>query len=142
MAVLDFLDANILVYAYDPTDARKQKVARDLLRRSLEGTMVCSAQVLAEFAATLLHKMKPGANPAQVKDALDALAPIRVLPQDEETIRRAVEVHATYGLRFWDGMMVAAAERGGCGRILSEDLNNGQTYFGVSVQNPFRSDFN
>jgi predicted nucleic acid-binding protein len=35
-------------------------------------------------------------------------------------------------------MIVAAAERAGCGRILSEDLNSGQTYFGVRVENPFR----
>jgi predicted nucleic acid-binding protein len=52
-------------------------------------------------------------------------------------VRRAVEVRATYGLHFYDGMMVAAAERAGCARIWSEDLNSGQVYFGVRVENPF-----
>ena len=34
-------------------------------------------------------------------------------------------------------MILAAAERGACARILSEDLNPGQSYFGVTVENPF-----
>ena len=42
-----------------------------------------------------------------------------------------------YGIHFYDGMIVAAAERAGCQRILSEDFNAGQEYFGVTVVNPF-----
>jgi predicted nucleic acid-binding protein len=34
-------------------------------------------------------------------------------------------------------MIVAAAERAGCGRIWSEDFNAGQKYFGITVTNPF-----
>ena len=52
-------------------------------------------------------------------------------------VRRAVEAHVAYGIRFYNGMIVAAAERGGCPRIWSEDLNPGQKYFGVTVTNPF-----
>jgi len=33
-------------------------------------------------------------------------------------------------------MIVAAAERGGCQKIWSEDLNAGQKYFGSAVENP------
>ena len=34
-------------------------------------------------------------------------------------------------------MTMAAAERAGCKKIWSEDLNAGQTYFGIRVENPF-----
>jgi predicted nucleic acid-binding protein len=68
---------------------------------------------------------------------LNALAPIPVVAPDGDLVQRAVEVHAKYGLRFYDGMIVAAAERGGCQRIWSEDLNAGQHYFGIIVENPF-----
>jgi len=37
-------------------------------------------------------------------------------------------------------MIVAAAERAGCSKIWSEDLNAGQEYFGVPVENPFARD--
>jgi hypothetical protein len=36
-----------------------------------------------------------------------------------------------------NGMILAAAERGACVRILSEDLNTGQSHFGIRVENPF-----
>jgi predicted nucleic acid-binding protein len=95
-------------------------------------------QVLAEFAATLLHKMAPAARPEDVTAVLDALGPIRVVIPDGDVVRRAVEVRAEYGVHLYDGMIVAAAERGGCGRIWSEDLNAGQEYFGIAVKNPFQ----
>jgi predicted nucleic acid-binding protein len=60
-----------------------------------------------------------------------------VIAPDSATVRRAVEAREQYGLHFYDGMMVAAAERAGCPRIWSEDLNPGQVYFGVRVENPF-----
>ncbi len=96
-----------------------------------------STQVLAEFAAILLHKMSPRARPADVEAVLNTLGPIGLIALDGEVVRRAVEAHAKYGLHFYDGMIVAAAERGACGRVLSEDLNAGQDYFGVKVENPF-----
>jgi predicted nucleic acid-binding protein len=73
-----------------------------------------------------------------VAAVLDALSPIRVVVPDADIVRRAVEARAEYGLHFYDGMIVAAAERGGCGRIWSEDLNAGQEYFGIAIANPFR----
>jgi predicted nucleic acid-binding protein len=138
MPAPEFLDTNVLVYAYDPSDARKQRVAQDLVRRALAGEILVSTQVLAEFAATVLHKITPAARFEDVVAVLDALGPIRVVVPDSDIVRRAVEARAEYGVHFYDGMIVAAAERGGCGRIWSEDLNAGQAYFGVTVENPFR----
>ena len=134
----DFLDTNILVYAYDPADRAKQRVARDLVRQGLAGGLIISTQVLAEFAATLLHKMSPPALARDLNAVLDALAPIPLIVPDTEIVRRAIQLRSEYGLHFYDGMIVAAAERGGCGRIWSEDLNASQRYFGIAVENPFR----
>jgi predicted nucleic acid-binding protein len=133
----DFLDTNILLYAYSPLDPRKQKIAGDLVRLAVLGESVISAQVLAEFAAVMLHKASPNKNPDEVKQILDVLAPIPVVVPDGEFVRRAVEAHAAYGIHFYDGMIIAAAERAGSKTIWSEDLNAGQEYFGVMVANPF-----
>lgn len=137
MSAPDFLDTNVIVYAYDPTDARKQLIAQDLLRRAVAGGFITSSQVLAELAAALLHKLSPPAPAKDVQAVLDALGPIQLVVPDGDVVRRAVEVRERYGLHFYDGMIVAAAERAGCGRIFSEDLNPGQEYFGISVLNPF-----
>jgi len=136
----DFLDTNILVYAYDPSDLKKQRIARELVRKAVVGESAISTQVLAEFAATLLHKMKPAARFKDVTTALDALGPIHIIRPDAEIVRRAVEARSMYGMHFYDGMIVASAERAHCPRIWSEDFNAGQTYFGSKVENPFSQD--
>ena len=138
MPAPEFLDTNVLVYAYDAGDSRKGRIAQDLVRKALAGDILVSTQVLAEFAATLLHKMEPAARPEDVAAVLDALGPIGMVVPDGDVVRRAGDVRAEYGLHFHDGMIVAAAERGGCGRIWSEDLNGGQKYFGIAVENPFQ----
>ncbi len=133
----DFLDTNILVYAYAPADARKQKIAQGIVGRALSGEGIASSQVMAEFAATLLHKVAPAMRSEEVLIALDALGAIRLVHADHGLVRRAVEARAAYGIHFYDGMIVAAAERGACRRILSEDLNAAQKYFQIPVENPF-----
>lgn len=137
MTAPDFLDSNILIYSYDPIDPRKREIAQGLLRRAIQGEAVASTQVLAEFASALLHKKIPPAPVEAVKAVLDTLTPIRLVLPDEGIVRRAVEAREVYGLHFYDGMIVAAAERAGCKRIWSEDLNAGQKYFGIMVENPF-----
>ena len=134
----DFLDTNVVACAYDESKPQKQQVARQLLESGVGGKVVISAQVLAEFAAVMLHKVSPPATEEAVVKALDALASIRLIIPDAELVRRAVQARSSYGLHFYDGMIVAAAERAGCARIWSEDFNEGQRYFGVTVANPFK----
>ncbi|HTW58303.1 MAG TPA: PIN domain-containing protein [Terriglobales bacterium] len=137
MSGRDFLDTNVLVYAYNSSALNKQRMARQLVARAVVGEFVISTQVLAEFASTLLHKLQPALSVEEVKVALDALAPIFVISPDGDTVRRAVEARAAFGVHFYDGMIIAAAEQAGSKRIWSEDLNLGQEYFGVTVANPF-----
>jgi len=138
MSAPDFLDTNVVVYAYDFGNPEKRNVARTLLRAAVIEKSVISSQVLAEFAAVMLHKVSPPASAEAVMEGLDSLASIRLISPDVDLVRRAVEVQIAYGLHFYDGMIVAAAERAGCQRIWSEDLNAGQKYFGITVANPFQ----
>ena len=138
MSAPDFLDTNVLIYGYNASDSRKQRRAQDLIRKALSGEALTSTQVLAEFAAALLHKALPRIHPKEVLLLLDALGPINLVETDAEIVRRAVDARNQYGIHFFDGMVVAAAERGGCKRIWSEDFNAGQKYFGIEVENPFR----
>jgi predicted nucleic acid-binding protein len=138
MSSLGFLDTNVLVYAYDSTNPAKRRVARGLLEEAVKGMHVISTQVLAEFAAAMLHRVTPRADPKLLAEALDVLAPVRLIVADGEVVRRAIAARTSYGLHFYDSMIVAAAERAGCDRLLSEDFNSGQSYFGITAENPFR----
>ena len=137
MSAVDFLDTNILVYSYDIVDPRRQGIAQNFVDQALDGDFIISEQVLAEFATTLLHKMAPSITPAGLTRILDALGPIRTIPTDAGMVRRAVEATEAYGLDFYDGLIIAAAERAGSETIWSEDFHAGQKYFGITVRNPF-----
>jgi len=134
---VDFLDTNVLVYAYQYTDSRKQRIAQDLVRRAVAERWVTSSQVLAEFAVTLLYKFSQPPTAGELNEILDRLEPMKLVLPDIEIVRRAIQARSSYQLHFYDGLIVAAAERAGCKRILSEDLNPGQEYFGVTAANPF-----
>jgi predicted nucleic acid-binding protein len=138
MNSVDFLDTNILVYAYQYTDSRKQRIAHDLVRRAIAERWVISSQVLAEFATTLLHKFSQPPTSEELNRILDRLEPIKLVLPDLEVVRRAIQARTSYQLHFYDGLIVAAAERAGCARIWSEDFSAGQEYFGVTVANPFQ----
>ncbi len=127
----------MILYAYDYADPRKQQIGKSLVQQAALQNWAISAQVIAEFCAARLHKFKPAATLEELAATLVHLSVLTFVAPDHSLIQRAAEAHVSYGIHFYDGMIVAAAERAGCTRIFSEDLNAGQTYFGIEVINPF-----
>ncbi|SPD75256.1 conserved hypothetical protein [uncultured Desulfobacterium sp.] len=98
-----------------------------------------STQVLGEFFVVVTRKIK---EPLSLDDAEKIINIISVLPVEEidlPLVKRAIDTQKRYGISFWDSLILAAAERSGCGRVLSEDLSDGQQYNGVFIENPFKS---
>jgi predicted nucleic acid-binding protein len=61
-------------------------------------------------------------------------------PVQETTValmRAAVDAGQRYGISYWDAAIIEAARILGCAVVLSEDLNHGQAFDGVTVENPF-----
>ncbi|HXJ13940.1 MAG TPA: PIN domain-containing protein [Candidatus Limnocylindrales bacterium] len=137
MTANEFLDTNIVLYAFDDSEPRKQSIAQELLRKAVRAECVISVQVLSEICNTILRKLVASHPIDLLRVILDQLEPVPTVSPDERTVRRAVDCRERYGLHFYDGMIVAAAERAGCKKIWSEDLNTGQEYFGIKVENPF-----
>ena len=133
-----FLDSNILVYAYDNHEPEKQAKAQALLKAVIkEESAILSAQVLGEFFVVVTRRIK---EPLSVNDAEKIINILTVLPFAEidlPLVKRAINTQRNYGISYWDSLIVATAEREGCKKILSEDLNDGQWYNGVLVENPF-----
>lgn len=134
----DFFDANVLVYAYDPRNPVKRQRALDLLDNALANdTGVLSAQVLAEFFNTVTRKLPAPLSVADAEQALARFAAMPVVPLDLALVQQAVSVCQRYQISYWDAQIIAAAASAGCARIISEDLNPGQSYAGVVIANPF-----
>lgn len=131
------VDTNVLVYAASrlPEDAEKAAVARELV---LRGGIGLSAQVLQEFIVVSTRKVR---NPWSIDDALDwveTLEDFPCLPIDGALVRYGAELAVRHQLSYWDGAIIAAAERLGARILYTEDLNHDQLYGSVRVVNPFR----
>ena len=134
----DFFDTNVLVYAYDQRDHVKQARADELVSGALAGERgALSAQVLGEFFNTVTRRI-PNPLPIDVAEAaIHVYSAMSVVELDLSLVQRAIGTCRRYQISYWDALIVAAAERAGCSRILSEDLNPGQLYNGIPVVNPF-----
>jgi predicted nucleic acid-binding protein len=74
----------------------------------------------------------------EAKEAIESFSNLIIQEIDLAMVERAIETHKIYRIAYWDALIVSAAERAGCKRILSEDLNDGQRYHGISISNPFK----
>jgi predicted nucleic acid-binding protein len=130
-----FFDTNVLVYAQVSDETHKKKTARKLLAVHLAAqTAVFSTQVLQEYFVATTRIGLP-ANLAQQHVATYAQA--NVVQVTTELILAAIDLHRLQKLSFWDSLIVRSARAGGCTVLVTEDLQHGQDYEGVRVENPF-----
>lgn len=111
----------------------KYAAARGLLTARF-GT---SAQVLAEFYAVSVRKVAEPLDAAKAEEWLRLLARKPCEPVTPELVLEGVRFSRRYKISYWDGAIIAAAERLGAKTLYSEDLSHGATYGSVSVINPF-----
>ena len=130
-----FIDTNIIIYANDKRDMARQKKAIDIIKslmKNRNGTI--STQVLQEYAFVALNKLKQSQD--IVLRQLKLLESFEVINQSADQIRRAVEIKHLYNIGFWDACIISNAEYAHCIEIYSEDLNTGQFYSGIQINNP------
>ena len=133
---MTFLDTNLLVYFIDRRDSRKWRIAREIVSAAIGSpNYKISVQVLNEFANVALKKLSMTED--DVRGCVEDFMRIEVAVQNSGQTCRALEIRKRYGVQFFDALLLAAAEANGCEEILTEDLNDGQTYCGVRAVNPF-----
>lgn len=134
-----FLDTNILVTAFDRTVPKKYDIAREIIRNSITDTHYCvSAQVLSEFYVISTRKIPDPLTSEEAFQIIESLRSLRTIELDRLLVIRAIETCRRYTISYWDALIIAAAERGGCSKIFSEDLNAGQYYHTILLINPFK----
>ena len=136
---MTFVDSNVFVYAIDKNATAKQKKARCIVTDAFAARAAyrISSQVLAEFSSVALRKL--GISTPLLLSLLSEMGKISHAAIDNALVSRAVEIQGIYGIQYYDAQIVAAAERLGCDRILTEDLSDGQLYCGIMAVNPFKA---
>lgn len=130
-----FLDTNVLIYAVSlKTEPRKAGLAVEMMTREDFGV---SGQVLAEFYSKTTRGIKAVLTPRVATDWIDRLSRMPCADIDPPLVRAGMSLSQRYRISYWDGAIIAAAERLGAPILYTEDLNHGQLYGSVRVHNPF-----
>ena len=136
-----FLDTNILVYTFDPSDRKKRDTARDLVNGALADNQgLISWQVVQEFLNVARRKFATPLSPEDCRLYLrQVLAPLCEVFPSIDLYQRALEIHERENFSYYDSLIVAAADEAGCRTLFTEDLREGSLASGLAIRNPFRS---
>jgi predicted nucleic acid-binding protein len=130
------IDTNILVYAEGVNGLDRRQAALNVLRRLPAAAALLPIQALGELYNVLIRKAGYA-----TADARARLVGWSMSYPTADTTRSALiaasDLAATHRLGIWDSIMIAVAAENGCQLLLSEDLQDGFIWSGLTVANPF-----
>jgi predicted nucleic acid-binding protein len=133
-------DSNILIYigglVRADDDVAKQATMRKLMAKlSQTMDMVAPAQALGEVYHVCQRK---GWSREESRELVLVLnQSFTVVGSGRETFIEAVDLATEHKLQFWDALILNVAADAGCSLLLSEDMQDGFAWRGVTVVNPF-----
>lgn len=133
-----FVDSNVLLYAHDRSAGAKREKAVTLIEELWEersGRL--SVQVLQEFFVNVTRKVAAPLETREAREVVSDYSHWMIHRPGAVDVLDAIDLHQRANISFWDAMILRSAASQGCRVLYSEDLNEGQAYDGVKVENPF-----
>jgi len=135
---LEFVDTNVLLYAYDRSAGRRHERARSLVARlGRDRVGAVSIQVLQEFHVNATSKIARPLSSAAARERIQTLGRWTVHVPVVDEVLAASQLAERHQLSFWDAMIVTSAAALRCQVLHTEDLNHGQVVGDVRIVNPF-----
>lgn len=129
------LDSNILLYAELEPDSGKGRRAADLIDRAA-GDGVIATQVLGEFLR-VVQRRAPASFAGALRQA-DLYRAVFLTPATtDDAMAAAGALALAEGLQLWDALICTVSARQGAELLLTEDMQDGRTFAGVRLVNPF-----
>lgn len=130
------LDTNILAYAEGCGDERRCSLALRLIEELPSERIVLPAQTLGELFRVLTGKMHR--TPVEARTAiLNWTDSFEIADSTGAAFQSAFDLIVDHRLPMWDSLIIAVAAENQCRVLFSEDFQNGFTWRGVTVVNPF-----
>ncbi len=130
------LDTNILVYAEGLNGLIKKQATLELMQKLPQDLIVLPAQTLGELFNVLVRKAVRSPEEAR-SSVLSWSDSYDVTDTTAKVVIAATDLASQHRLGIWDSVILAAAAEAGCRLLLSEDMQDGFTWTGVTVANPF-----
>ncbi len=139
MSVRFFLDTSIFVYSFDRSSPAKRRRATQLIQEAVaSGKGVVSYQVVQEFFNVALRKFATPMTAAEADQYLSAVfRPLLAVQSSPALYSEALRLMGRHRLAWYDAVIVAAALEARCGVLYSEDLQHGQRFGELTIENPF-----
>jgi predicted nucleic acid-binding protein len=134
------LDTNILAYAEGLNGAYMKRSALALLEKLPQNEVVLPVQVLGELFQVLTRKA--GFSPQDARAAILGWRNAFALIETSTAALLAATDLATRQFNFWDAVILSAAAEADCRLLLSEDMQSGYVWRGVTIVNPFNKSRN
>jgi predicted nucleic acid-binding protein len=133
-----FLDTNIFIYSFDRNSAKARRAA-ELIREGITTRKgIVSYQVVQEFFNVALRRLQPPLTAAEAEQYLTTVfRPMLSIHSSPALFAEALQLSHRYRINWYDSIIIAAALESQCSTLLTEDLNHGQRFGHVQVQNPF-----
>lgn len=130
------LDTNILIYSIDRQAGERHHKSIELIEEMSRCDCILTLQALSEFysAVSRKNKMPRDEAEAQVNDWMILFPVVNAEPG---TLQRAMKAVDDHKFAFWDAMLLETAVQAGVTRFLSEDMQHGRLWKGMSIQNPY-----
>jgi predicted nucleic acid-binding protein len=139
------IDTNILVYAEGAFgrvgDAQKVIRARAVMTELIDHEAVLPVQVLGELHNVLTRKAHIAPDIAK-KTIIRLYTGFSIAHSSGQALLGALDLSAEHGLPTFDALILSVAAEAHCRYLLSEDFQNGFTYRGVTILNPFTEPLN
>jgi predicted nucleic acid-binding protein len=133
---VEFIDTNVLVYAYDPTAGEKRNVGIALLTRLAESSAgAVSTQVLAEFYAVATRKL--GVKSEAAEAVLSDFGIWAIHRPAHADLLRSAQLQRRHMIGWWDAMILNSSLQLGASILWTEDFSHGQQFGDLTIKNPF-----
>jgi predicted nucleic acid-binding protein len=130
------IDTNVLAYAEGLNDSAKRDIALSVLEALPPESTFLPVQTLGELFSVLVRKARrPAAAAAEAVLSWGDAFPL--IESSGDVLLAATDLAQAHAVGFWDALIVSAAAEARCRLLLSEDLEDGFTWRGVTVANPF-----
>ena len=133
---MNAVDTNVLIYAHDRRDPRKQALAVSLIQSQADGALLW--QVACEYLSASRKLESQGYSLEQAwQDIRDLRSVWTTILPTWRVLDRAETLTASFSLSFWDALVLAACLEGGVDRLYTEDFDAYPSVDGLEVINPF-----
>jgi predicted nucleic acid-binding protein len=129
------LDTNVLAYAEGVNGSAMKKAALELVDRLPQNLVALPVQSLGELFQLLVKKA--GRSPAEARKAILSWRTAYALVETSSEVLLAALDLSVRQFSIWDAVILCAAAEADCHLLLSEDMQNGFVWRGVTIVNPF-----